>query len=138
MSRSSSASMSVLSRACPMVTCTRSPTTQTCSARRQRAATCRIRNDRKPGGTMNYCRDLVAAADPARQALVERRRDGGRVEWVEIMLACFRIGAVALSCTEQSRVGDLLDRLAAAEPVLVIADERNRAVIEHLSLIHIS
>lgn len=118
---------------------------------------------------MNYCRDLVAAADPARQALVERRRDGGRrvwtfgqladrsarlagtlagtygvrrgdvvltlvgarVEWVEIMLACFRIGAVALSCTEQSRVGDLLDRLAAAEPVLVIADERNRAVIEH-------
>ena len=36
---------------------------------------------------------------------------GNRPEWVLTMLACFRIGAVVLPCTEQLRAGDL--RLAA-------------------------
>ena len=32
---------------------------------------------------------------------------GNRPEWVLAMLACFRIGAVALPCTEQLRASDL-------------------------------
>src|SRR5688572_16297513 len=36
---------------------------------------------------------------------------GHRVEWVETMLACFRIGAVVLPCTEQLRAADLRLRL---------------------------
>jgi acetyl-CoA synthetase len=50
---------------------------------------------------------------------------GSRVEWIDTMLACFRIGAVALPCTEQLRAKDLAFRLAATEPVLVVCDERD-------------
>ncbi len=50
---------------------------------------------------------------------------GNRPEWVLAMLACFRIGAVALPCAEQLRAPDLRARMDAAEPALVIADERN-------------
>jgi acetyl-CoA synthetase len=50
---------------------------------------------------------------------------GNRPEWVLTMLACFRIGAVVLPCTEQLRAKDLAERLAAAPPVLVVADPRN-------------
>ena len=46
------------------------------------------------------------------------------------MLACFRIGAVPASCPEQLRAKDLRLRLEAAAPVLIIADERNRAELE--------
>ncbi len=55
---------------------------------------------------------------------------GNRPEWVLAMCACFRIGAVALSCTEQLRAKDLRLRLAVARPALVIADERNRSELE--------
>jgi acyl-coenzyme A synthetase/AMP-(fatty) acid ligase len=55
---------------------------------------------------------------------------GNRPEWVLAMLACFRIGAVALPCSEQLRAKDLRLRLDAARPQLVIADERNRAELE--------
>jgi acyl-coenzyme A synthetase/AMP-(fatty) acid ligase len=55
---------------------------------------------------------------------------GNRPEWVLTMLACFRIGAVALPCTEQLRAADLRLRLALARPALVVADERNRAGLE--------
>jgi acyl-coenzyme A synthetase/AMP-(fatty) acid ligase len=55
---------------------------------------------------------------------------GNRPEWVMTMCACFRIGAVALSCTEQLRAKDLRLRLAVTRPALVIADERNRAELE--------
>ena len=51
---------------------------------------------------------------------------GNRPEWVETMLACFRIGAVALPCSEQLRAADLRARLDAAEPRIVVADERHR------------
>jgi acyl-coenzyme A synthetase/AMP-(fatty) acid ligase len=51
---------------------------------------------------------------------------GNRPEWVLSMLACFRLGAVVLPCTEQLRAKDLRLRLATAQPRLVIADERNR------------
>lgn len=50
---------------------------------------------------------------------------GNRSEWVLTLLACFRIGAVALPCTEQLRVGDLRYRIGVARPSLVVADERN-------------
>ena len=55
---------------------------------------------------------------------------GNRPEWVLGMLACFRIGAVVLPCTEQLRAKDLRLRLAVAEPSLILADERNRAELE--------
>lgn len=50
---------------------------------------------------------------------------GNRPEWVLTMIACFRIGAVALPCTEQLRAKDLRLRLDAARPAVVVADERN-------------
>ena len=50
---------------------------------------------------------------------------GNRPEWVLTMVACFRIGAVALPCSEQLRAKDLRLRLAAAAPKLIVADERN-------------
>ena len=50
---------------------------------------------------------------------------GSRPEWVLAMVACFRIGAVALPCTEQLRATDLRARMDAVEPRLVVADERN-------------
>ncbi len=52
---------------------------------------------------------------------------GNRPEWVLTMLACFRLGAVVLPCTEQLRAKDLRLRLAVAQPRLVVADERNSA-----------
>jgi acetyl-CoA synthetase len=50
---------------------------------------------------------------------------GNRPEWVLTMLACFRIGAVVLPCTEQLRAKDIALRIALAEPALIVADERN-------------
>jgi len=50
---------------------------------------------------------------------------GNRPEWVFAMLACFRIGAVVLPCTEQLRPKDLALRIAQAGPSLILADERN-------------
>ncbi len=52
---------------------------------------------------------------------------GNRPEWVLTMVACFRIGAVALACSEQLRAHDLAQRIAAARPKLIVADERNLA-----------
>jgi acyl-coenzyme A synthetase/AMP-(fatty) acid ligase len=50
---------------------------------------------------------------------------GNRPEWVIAMLACFRLGAVVLPCTEQLRPKDLRLRLAATAPALIVCDERN-------------
>jgi acetyl-CoA synthetase len=55
---------------------------------------------------------------------------GNRPEWVISMMACFRLGAVALPCTEQLRAHDLRMRIDAVRPQLVIADVRNRAELE--------
>jgi acetyl-CoA synthetase len=55
---------------------------------------------------------------------------GNRPEWVFTMIACFRIGAVVLPCTEQLRAKDLRLRIEAARPALIVADERNRAELE--------
>src|SRR3954471_5375202 len=116
---------------------------------------------------MNFARDLVDAADPARLALVEVARDGARrewtfravsaaagamsgalqrrgvrrgdvvltlignrPEWVLAMIACFRIGAVVLPCTEQLRANDLRLRLKIAQPAAIVCDARNRAELD--------
>ena len=50
---------------------------------------------------------------------------GNRPEWVLAMVACFRLGAVALPCNEQLRSHDLRLRLDAAQPKLILADERD-------------
>jgi acyl-coenzyme A synthetase/AMP-(fatty) acid ligase len=50
---------------------------------------------------------------------------GNRPEWVLGMVACFRIGAVALPCNEQLRAKDLRLRLETAQPKLILTDERN-------------
>jgi acyl-coenzyme A synthetase/AMP-(fatty) acid ligase len=51
---------------------------------------------------------------------------GNRPEWVLTMVACFRIGAVVLPCTEQLRAKDLRLRVELARPAVIVADERNR------------
>ena len=55
---------------------------------------------------------------------------GNRPEWVMTMVACMRIGAVVLPCTEQLRAKDLRLRIEVAHPRLIVADERNRAELE--------
>ncbi|MDQ6745933.1 MAG: AMP-binding protein [Actinomycetota bacterium] len=55
---------------------------------------------------------------------------GNRPEWVLTMVACMRIGAVALPANEQLRAHDLRLRLDVAAPELIVADERNRAELE--------
>jgi acyl-coenzyme A synthetase/AMP-(fatty) acid ligase len=55
---------------------------------------------------------------------------GNRSEWVLAMVACFRLGLVALPCNEQLRPNDLELRLRIAAPRLVVCDERNAQVLE--------
>ena len=55
---------------------------------------------------------------------------GNRPEWVLAMVACFRMGAVVLPCSEQLRAKDLRFRIDAVAPVRIVADERNRAELE--------
>ena len=111
---------------------------------------------------MNFARDVVDAADPARLALIALGGDGrrgelafgevaersarlagtlsvrgvgrgdvvtivvgNRPEWVLALVACFRIGAVALPCPEQLGPNDLRRRLEAVPPRTIVADERN-------------
>ncbi len=50
---------------------------------------------------------------------------GNRPEWVYAMVACFRIGAVVLPCTEQLRPADLAARFDAVEPRIVVCARRN-------------
>jgi acyl-coenzyme A synthetase/AMP-(fatty) acid ligase len=50
---------------------------------------------------------------------------GSRPQWVLSMVACFRIGAIALPCNEQLRAKDLRMRIDAAAPRLIVCDERN-------------
>lgn len=67
------------------------------------------------------------AAHGVRRGDVVMTLIGNRPEWVFAMVACFRIGAVVLPCTEQLRANDLRLRLDAARPALVLVDERDAA-----------
>src|SRR5919201_1201862 len=46
------------------------------------------------------------------------------------MVACFRMGAVVLPCTEQLRPKDLRERMELVEPRAVLADERDVVTVE--------
>jgi acetyl-CoA synthetase len=48
---------------------------------------------------------------------------GNRIEWVLALLACWRMGAVALPCNTQLRRADLALRVAAANPALCVGEE---------------
>jgi acyl-coenzyme A synthetase/AMP-(fatty) acid ligase len=48
---------------------------------------------------------------------------GSRIEWVLAMLACFRMGAVAMPCNPQLRRTDLEVRVRGANPRLCIGEE---------------
>ncbi len=48
---------------------------------------------------------------------------GNRIEWALTLLACWRMGAVALPCSPQLRRHDLEQRASAARPALCVADE---------------
>jgi acyl-coenzyme A synthetase/AMP-(fatty) acid ligase len=54
---------------------------------------------------------------------------GNRPEWVHAMVACWRIGAVALPCNEQLRAPDLRMRMEIAAPRAIVVDERNGATL---------
>jgi acyl-coenzyme A synthetase/AMP-(fatty) acid ligase len=47
---------------------------------------------------------------------------GNRVEWVLTMIACWRMGAVALPCNTQLRANDLELRVATANPALCVGE----------------
>ncbi len=48
---------------------------------------------------------------------------GNRLEWVLSLLACWRMGAVALPCSTQLRRRDLELRAGVADPTLCVGDE---------------
>ena len=48
---------------------------------------------------------------------------GTRIEWVLALLACWRMGAVALPCNTMLRRHDLEHRIAAADPKLCVGEE---------------
>src|SRR4051812_28585833 len=48
---------------------------------------------------------------------------GNRIEWVLSLLACWRMGAVALPCNTQLRGHDLEHRVGASEPRLCVGEE---------------
>lgn len=48
---------------------------------------------------------------------------GNRIEWVLTLLACWRMGAVALPCSTMLRRHDLEHRVAAADPKLCVGEE---------------
>ncbi len=54
---------------------------------------------------------------------------GNRVEWVTSMLACWRMGAIALPCNTQLREADLKLRSAAANPSLAVGEDELLALL---------
>lgn len=48
---------------------------------------------------------------------------GNRIDWALSLLACWRMGAVALPCNTQLRRADLAPRVAAANPKLCVGEE---------------
>jgi acetyl-CoA synthetase len=74
-------------------------------------------------GSVSVARRLRALG--VRQGDIVMTVVGNRPEWVITLVACFRIGAVALPCNEQLRAGDLRKRLELAAPAAIVADERD-------------
>jgi len=63
------------------------------------------------------------AARGVRRADVVMTLAGNRIEWVLSLLACWRMGAVALPCSTMLRRHDLEYRVAAADPKLCVGEE---------------
>jgi acyl-coenzyme A synthetase/AMP-(fatty) acid ligase len=94
----------------------------------------------RDGGRREWCFGEVAERSGALAGALARRGVeqgdvvltlvGNRPEWVFAMVACFRIGAVVLPCTEQLRAHDLRLRLHIAQPRAIVCDERNRAELD--------
>jgi acetyl-CoA synthetase len=55
---------------------------------------------------------------------------GNRVEWAVSMVAVLHVGGVVLPCLEQLRPKDLVQRMEATRPRVVLADPRNRDALE--------
>jgi acetyl-CoA synthetase len=81
-------------------------------------------------GDSAACLAGALAARGVRRGDVVMTVIGNRSEWVLSMLACFRLGAVVLPCTEQLRARDLRLRIELTRPSLILADERDRAELE--------
>jgi acyl-coenzyme A synthetase/AMP-(fatty) acid ligase len=64
------------------------------------------------------------AARGVRRGEVVMTLCGNRIEWALTLLACWRMGAVALPCSPQLRRGDLALRAAAAAPALCVGEEQ--------------
>jgi acyl-coenzyme A synthetase/AMP-(fatty) acid ligase len=69
------------------------------------------------------------AAEGVRTGEVVMTVIGNRPEWVVAMLACFRMGAVALPCAEQLRPADLRSRMDAVEPRAVVAGAHDADIV---------
>ena len=48
---------------------------------------------------------------------------GNRIEWVLTLLACWRMGAIALPCSTQLRRDDLAHRVAASDPAVCVGED---------------
>ncbi len=98
------------------------------------------RDGRRREWTFGEVTDGAARLAGWMQARGVRRGDvvmtlvGNRPEWVMAMVACFRMGAVVLPCTEQLRAKDLAERVAVVSPALVLADPRNRSTLDEAVL----
>lgn len=54
---------------------------------------------------------------------------GNTPDYVLTMLACLRLGAPMLPCSEQLRPKDIVLRVDRARPVLIVCDDRNRSAM---------
>ncbi len=63
------------------------------------------------------------AARGAKRGEVVMTLVGNRIEWVLAMLACWRMGAIAMPCNTQLRRHDLETRIRAANPVLCVGED---------------
>src|SRR6476620_12060875 len=63
------------------------------------------------------------AARGGRRGDVVMTLAGNRIEWLLSLLACWRMGAVALPCNTMLRRHDLEHRVAAANPKLCVGEE---------------
>ncbi len=96
----------------------------------------RARDGSRREWSFGDCTQRSAAIAAALHDLGVQRGDvvitliGNRPQWVWAMLACFRCGYVALACSEQLRADDLRRRFEMTQPKAIVADQRNREVIE--------
>jgi acyl-coenzyme A synthetase/AMP-(fatty) acid ligase len=107
---------------------------------RERAADEALRAISADGDRRSYSFEQVAAEGEAAagglHALGVRAGDvvmtlmGARPQWVFALLGAWRIGAIALPCSEQLRRKDIALRIEQARPKLVLFAERDRQELE--------